>query len=171
MNLHNTVWTDLAAGVTPTLAADADSATTVVLTVISLLVTVAIAVTGWITVHNDRSANINTTDLNLLISLLHEADIEARRVASMPQAACRGDFRDLERMIPHLESHGAHTVDVLEALVWDVVESMKDYIDSPIDASIPTGDLTMYIRRQTRAADKLLAALDRALTSARLIRS
>ncbi|MFE1962005.1 hypothetical protein [Streptomyces sp. NPDC059479] len=171
MHHHNTIWTDHAAGVTSTLAAGTSSATTVALTVIGLLVTIAIAVTGWIIGHTDRSANISTTDLNLLISLLHEADIEARRVASMPQAADRGDFRDLERLIPRLESHGAHTVDVLETLTSDVVESMKDYIHSPVDASIPAGALAMHIRRQTRAADKLLAALDIALASARLARN
>ncbi|MGW3652469.1 hypothetical protein [Streptomyces sp. NPDC000878] len=151
------------------------SSTTVVLTGIGLVVTIVLAVVGWIILgrrnDRDRTADATNNDLNALIRLLHGADIEVRRVAALPHPAGPGDFHEITRLIPHIESHGAQASPPLETLVGDVTENMQGYTRLPVDGSTPIGELAVRIRQQTRTADGLLAAIAKALTSARQMRN
>lgn len=96
--------TSMAAEANTAIASAASSTTTVVLAGIGLMVTIGLAVIGWIIVgrrrNKDRAADVDNDDLNELIRLLRDTDIEVRRIASQPHPADRGDFREIERLTP-----------------------------------------------------------------------
>jgi hypothetical protein len=157
----------IAAGVSPT--------TTVVLTVTGLLVTIGLAVIGWIILGKrrtqDRTADVTNSDLNALITQLGAADVEARRLQDLPGPASGDDFKELTRLVPHVDSYGAQCIAPLPVLVSDVVRDMKSLIALPVDNATPFGEYGLRVQQQTRAVDKLLASIDKALTSARQMRS
>ncbi|MEU3619822.1 hypothetical protein ABZ725_47185 [Streptomyces sp. NPDC006872] len=157
------------------IAAGVNSTTTVVLAVAGLLVTIGLAVIGWIIFGKrrteDRTANVANDDLNALIGHLRDADVETRRLQALPRPAGNDDFQELIRLIPYLESHSAQCTAPLSLLVCDVVQDVKSLIGLPVDNSIPFGEYGLRVQQQTRAVDKLLASIDKALTSARQMRN
>ncbi len=158
-----------------TIAAGASPTTTVVLTVAGLLVTIGLAALGWYIVGKrrtqDRTADVTNTDLSALITQLRDADVEARRLQDLPGPASGDDFKDLARLVPHVESHGAQCTAPLPVLVSDVIQDMKNLIALPVDNATPFGEYGARVQQQTRAVDKLLASIDKVLTSARRMRS
>ncbi|MFJ2239731.1 hypothetical protein [Streptomyces sp. NPDC087859] len=158
-----------------TIATGASSTTTVVLGVAGLLVTIVLAAIGWIILGKrrakDRTADVANGDLNALITELRAADVEARRLQSLPGPANGDDFKELTRLIPRVESHGAQCAAPLPLLVADVVQDMKNLIALPVDHTTAFGEYIVRVQQQTRAVDKLLASIDKALTSARQMRS
>ncbi|MER5504812.1 NUDIX domain-containing protein [Streptomyces sp. NPDC002766] len=81
------------------------------------------------------------------------------------------DFKELTRLVPRVESSGAQCAAPLPVLVADVVQEMKNLIALPVDAATPFAVYGVRVQQQTRAVDKLLASIDKALTSARQMRS
>lgn len=53
----------------------------------------------------------------------------------------------------------------------DVVQGVKGLIGLPVDNSIAFGEYDLRVQQQSRAVDKLLASIDKALTSARQMRN
>lgn len=142
---------------------------------VGLLVTISLTVIGWKILGKrsakNRTADVTNGDLNALITELHDADVEARRLQVLPGPAGGDDFKDLARLVPHVESHGAQCPEPLPVLVSDVVQDMKNLIALPVDNATPFGEYGVRVQQQTRAVDKLLASIDKALTSARQMRS
>ncbi|MFF3968023.1 hypothetical protein ACFYZI_41540 [Streptomyces griseorubiginosus] len=158
-----------------TIAVGASSTTTVVLAVAGLLVTIGLAALGWYIVGKrrtqDRTADVTNGDLNALITQLRDVDVEARRLQDLPRPAGGDDFKELARLLPHMESHGAQCIAPVQILVADVVQDMKNLIALPVDNATPFGEYVVRVQQQTRAVDKLLDSIDKALTSARQMRS
>ncbi|MFF7845263.1 hypothetical protein ACFZC6_41965 [Streptomyces ossamyceticus] len=158
-----------------TIAAGASTTVTVVLAVVGLLVTIGLTALGWYIIGKrrtrDRTADVTNDDLNALITQLRDADVEARRLQDLPGPASGDDFKELARLVPHVESHGAQCTAPLPVLVSDVVQDMKNLIALPVDNTIPFGEYGVRVQQQTRAVDKVLASIDKALTSARQMRS
>lgn len=152
------------------IAANAGSAATAVLTVVGLLVTVGLGVIGWIITSKRHTADVNNSDLNALIAQLQAADISSRRVQGLPRPANSDDLQEIARLIPYLESHGAQFTAPLSTLVSDVVQDMNNLIGLPVVNSIPMREYGVRVQQQTRAVDKLLASIDKALTGARQMR-
>ncbi|MGW1208948.1 hypothetical protein ACWD5F_04835 [Streptomyces sp. NPDC002499] len=158
-----------------TIATGASSTTTVVLAVTGLLVTIVLAAIGWIILGKrrakDRAADVANGDLDALITDLRAADVEARRLQALSRPAGGDDFKELTRLIPRVECSGAQCTAPLPVLVADVVQDMKNLIALPVGNATPFGKYGVRIQQQTRAVDKLLSSVDKALTSARQMRS
>ncbi|WP_033222719.1 hypothetical protein [Streptomyces virginiae] len=172
LNPYNLAW-DQAVSTGATIATG--TSPTATLTAVGLLVTIAIAALGWYIAGTrrtrDRTADVTNTDLNALITQLLAADIEARRIQGLPGPAGGNDFKELTRLAPQVDSHGAQCPEPLPVLISDVVQIMKDLIDLPVDSTTPFSEYGVRVQQQTRAVDKLLASIDKALTSARQMRS
>ncbi|WP_327310108.1 hypothetical protein OG730_43850 (plasmid) [Streptomyces sp. NBC_01298] len=171
---HYTLAGDLAAPSGTAFAVGSVSTDTVVLTAIGIVVTVILAVTGWIIVgkrrEEDRAADIGNSDLATLISTLSDVDVEARRIADLPRPADGGDYREIERLVPLTDSLGTAFPAPLSILVSDVVSDARALVTLPVDSNTPFGQYGLRVRQQTRAIDKLLDSTGKALACARQLR-
>jgi len=144
-----------------------------------------IAVAGILIIGRRRRRDIDNGDLQETRAMLRDLAVEARRLARLEGAAALLELRRLQGHIPYVEHATAQHSGALKERLEDVQARMADVLAHPVEittaegfliaagsvADVPpqwrVGNIADQVRRQTRAIDQLVRAIDDADAEAR----
>lgn len=153
------------------LAVGTTGATPVLLGVLSALVAIALAVTGWKLARHYRRRDLERADLTELAQLLHRIHVQVQILTQQEGVVTAPDLLTLRTLKVELECVTTPSLPDLSTALANITSRLDAYVGTAVPTGAAGPDTLKQAQRQGRATQDLLTAIRQVQAAVQRLRS